>query len=256
MAVFWAIAVFIFFMLLIYLPQRRFVYSPVFYPNRSWFKKRAGLYQLHQLPVSEGVTLEYIIYAPTRPTRTIIYFGGKEQDSVGLIQKISLAFPSACWVACNYRGYGKSQGRSTEQTTFDDSLLLFDHIQQQYGAIGLVGFSLGSSVASFVASKRSPRWLVLVAPFDSVLSLIQAKAFFLPGFLIRYKFPTADFVRQVRCPVYVYNSSDDGIVAPRHVARLRKSIPLLSGGCEFSGYTHDALLFSPELKKELREIFQ
>jgi len=238
-------------LLLFYLPQRNFVFSPSYYPNRAWFRKRPEKYQLRQLPVAQNISLEYVTCTPQHPTHTILYFGGKDQDSVGLIQKLSEEYPSVRWVGFNYRGYGKSQGRATEKTVLADSLLMFDLVEQQYGATCLMGFSLGSSVASYVASRRLPSWIVLVAPFDSVTSLIQAKAPFLPAVCIRYTFPTLDFVQKIQCPVYVYNSTNDEIVAPHHVARLRNHIPLLKGNREFSGYSHDGLLLSPELKKEL-----
>jgi len=241
--------------LLLYLPQRNFVFSPSYYPNRSWFKEHADVLHLHSLPVTKSIALEYIIYEPAHPRQTIIYFGGKEQDSVGLVQKLSAQYPLDRWIACNYRGYGKSEGRPTERTVLADSLLLYDRIRKQYEDISLLGFSLGSSVASYVASKKDPKQVILVAPFDSVHSLIQTKAPFVPELFIRYKFPTIEFLPCISCPVYIYNSSDDEIVAPYHVRQLRRKISVRGGSEEFTGYTHDGLLFSPELEQKLQKLF-
>jgi hypothetical protein len=233
----------IFLLLLFYVPQRRFVFSPAFYSNRSWFTERPNKYHLQKIPVAEGIELEIVTYEPNQPKHTILYFGGKDQDSVGLVQKLSAEYPFVRWVAGNYRGYGKSLGRATESTVLSDSLLIFDWVQEQYGETKLMG------------SRRSSQWLVLIAPFDSVQSLIQAKAFFVPGFFIRYKFPTVDFVQKITSPVYLYNSNSDEIEAPQHVARLRKNILVLADTEEFSGYSHDGLLFSHELKRKLHTIF-
>ncbi len=240
---------------LLYFPQRRFVFSPRYHPNRAYFKQHEAMYHLHRLEVAPGVELEGITYEPEHPAATILYFGGKEQDTVALIQKWSLEHPGVRWITFNYRGYGTSDGRPTEKSVLHDSLVAYDWAQRRYAPVALVGFSLGSSIAAYVASKRNPKWTVLVAPFDSVRSLIQGKAPFVPRLFIRYKFETIKFVRKTTSPVYVYNSIDDEIVPPRHVANLRTQVRCLAGTAELSGYSHDQLLFSTTLKDELKKIF-
>jgi alpha/beta superfamily hydrolase len=241
-------------LLLLYLPQRNFVFSPTYYPNRAWFAERPNTFQL--CPINgTRVRIECLIYEPDHPEQTIIYFGGKQQDSVGLLQKISMEYPDVRWVAYNYQGYGKSHGRATEHNVLSDSLHIYDCIQKRYGSVCLVGFSLGSSVASYVASKRYPQHVVLIAPFDSVPSLIQARAFFVPKKFIRYKFPTVKFVRDIHCPVYTFYSNSDEVVAPAHVKRLYANIPHPAVIKMFSGYSHDQILFCPEIKPELNSIF-
>ncbi len=240
---------------LLYLPQRRFVFSPRYYPNRDYFKQHEKVYHLHRLQVAPGVELEGITYEPEHAVVTILYFGGKEQDTVALVQKWSLEHPEVRWIAFNYRGYGKSDGRPTEKSVLHDSLVAYDWAGRHHKDIALMGFSLGSSIAAYVASKRDPQWTVLVAPFDSVRSLIQGKAPFVPRLFIRYKFETAAFVRETFSPVYVYNSTDDEIIPPRHVENLRAQVRWLAGTGEFNGYSHDQLLFSTTLKYELEKIF-
>ncbi len=215
----------------------------------------ADCYRLHRLQVGSGVEIEGITYEPEHALITILYLGGKDQDSVGLVRKLSEEYPDVRWIAFNYRGYGKSQGRTTEKNVLADSLKAYDWTVQAYDNVALMGYSLGSSIASYVASRRNPIWVVLVAPFDSIRSLIQTKASFVPELFIRYKFDTADFVEKITAPVFVYNSSDDEIVAPLHVTQLRQHIHCLAAMKEFSGYGHDSLLFSSSLKKELTSVF-
>ncbi|MCF6187843.1 MAG: hypothetical protein L3J49_10295 [Desulfobulbaceae bacterium] len=240
---------------LLYFPQRRFVFSPRYYHNRAFFKEHEDLYRLHRLKVAPGVEIEGITYEPDHPAVTILYFGGKEQDTVALVQKWSLEYPEVRWIGFNYRGYGKSDGRATEKSVLHDSLVAYDWAGARYEAVAPVGFSLGSSIAAYVASRRNPKWTVLVAPFDSVRSLIQGKAPFVPRLFIRYKFETASFLRETTSPVYIYNSIDDEIVPPRHVENLRTQVRCLAGTEKFTGYSHDQLLFSTTLKDELKKIF-
>ena len=242
-------------LLFFYLYQRRFTFLPTYYPNRSLFEEHASAYRLHRLKVANNVEIEGIVYEPDHTALTILYFGGKEQDSVSLIRQWSLEYPNVRWIAFNYRGYGLSQGRATEKGVLDDGIIAFDWAVKHYGDVALMGFSLGSSIASYIASRRSPKWVVLVAPFDSVPSLIQAKVPFIPRACIRYCFETIKFVREINAPVYVYNSIDDEIIPPLHVSNLRRQVRWLAGAKEFSGYRHDELLFSDPLKDELEKVF-
>jgi len=241
--------------LLFYLYQRRFTFLPTYYPDRSLFEENASAYRLRRLKVAKNVEIEGIVYEPDHTALTILYFGGKEQDSVSLIRQWSLEYPNVRWIAFNYRGYGLSQGRATEKGVLDDGIIAFDWAVKHYGDVALMGFSLGSSIASYIASRRSPKWVVLVAPFDSVPSLIQAKVPFIPRAFIRYRFETIKFVREINAAVYVYNSIDDEIIPSVHVSNLRRQVRLLAGNREFNGYRHDELLFSDALKDELEKVF-
>ena len=66
----------------------------------------------------------------------------------------------------NYRGYGGSQGRPSERAVLADALTLYDWISSQPGVdplrVGLIGRSLGSGIAAYVASERPAAAVVLV----------------------------------------------------------------------------------------------
>lgn len=68
--------------LFFYLYQRRFTLLPTYYPDRSLFEEHASVYGLHRLNVAQNVEIEGIVYEPDHTALTILYFGGKEQDSV------------------------------------------------------------------------------------------------------------------------------------------------------------------------------
>lgn len=91
---------------------------------------------------------------------------------------ISMVLPlpgpfSPCKLLVNYRGYGLSTGSPTEQDIMGDSLAILDSVLKETGRtpddVILVGQSLGSGVATQVASVRHVKKLVLLVPFDSLL---------------------------------------------------------------------------------------
>lgn len=251
-----AIALFVLPGALFYLLQHKIVFSPHYYPERSIFVEHAHRYRVESLEVDRRVTLEGMVYDPEDAVSTVLYFGGKQQDSVALIGKLSTAYPNVRFIAFNYRGYGTSGGRPSEERVFADALKVYDWAHERYGDLGLMGYSLGSSVASHVSSLKPVRYLVLVCAFDSVRSLIKAKSALIPGFMIRCHFDTLECVKSMPAPLYLYVAVDDEVVPIMHARNLKENVLHLAEYKEFSGYNHNELLFCDEMVAELKKVFE
>ncbi len=191
------------------------------------------------ITLDEGIVLEGCVYEPTRYKETLLYFGGRGQDSVGLLPKLSTCYGDFRIVTFNYRGYGKSGGVPDEKSIFQDALLVYDRVVKNFGALELLGFSLGCSVASYVASKRDPKRLFLIAPFASMKSLVKdVHGFGLP--LLRYRFDTCAYLEKVECDVYIFISRDDNVVPYKNSKRFYACA--LVDIMELEGLTHVELL--------------
>ncbi|MDX1296217.1 MAG: hypothetical protein R3302_08115 [Sulfurimonadaceae bacterium] len=251
-----AIALFAIPGVLFYLYQHRLVFAPNYYPNRSLFVEYSHCYHLQTIEVSDGVTLEGVVYEPEeKASATVLYFGGKEQDSVVLIGKFSLHYPAVRFVAFNYRGYGVSGGKPSHKTIFDDAEKIYDWAHKTYGDTGVLGYSLGTSVAAYLGAKKRPRWVVLVSAFSSVERLIKERIVAVPRFLVRGKYDTLTQVKEMVTPLYLFASRDDKVVPFAHTLELKAAARHLAGFKEFSGYNHADLLFSEELENELTKVF-
>ncbi len=194
----------------------------------------------------DGTILEGIEFTPKHFTHTIFYIGGRSQDSVALIHKLAFSFEGYRIVTFNYRGYGSSQGSPSELNVYEDALYVAKKLQQRYGEFSIIGFSLGSSVAAYVASKIKVEKLFLLGGFDSVFHIIRNKIPLLASFLIRYKFNTALHVSSVNAPTYLVSSKDDDVVPIKNAHNLKISIKNLAEFKELSSYNHDEILFSSE----------
>ena len=240
--------------ILFYLLEHKFVFAPNYYPERSKMLEHAHDYQLQKMDVAPGIALEGIVYEPENPTATVLYFGGKEQDSVTLVGKFAQYYPDMRLIAFNYRGYGVSGGKPTQDAVLEDALKIYDWCVREYGDTTLFGYSLGSSVAAFVGAQRRVKKVVLVAAFDSVAALMKAK-FLVPHFIIRHHFDTVAFVQNILSPLYLYVTEDDRVVPISHARNLKNNVKNLAEYKEFSGYNHAEFLFSDELIKKLKEVF-
>jgi pimeloyl-ACP methyl ester carboxylesterase len=186
----------------------------------------------------------------------MLYFGGREQDSVTLIAKFSLHYPTIRIIAFNYRGYGTSGGVPSEEAFHGDALKIFDYVSEHYERPVLLGYSLGSNVAVHVAVRRRPKELILVAAFESVQALSKVKLRPVPRLFIKHRFETINEIDKVTVPFSMYVTSDDGfvpIIQPRKI-KAKANETMLVDYKEFEGYNHAQLLFSDEVCENIEKV--
>ncbi len=201
----------------------------------------------------DNTELEGVIYTPKKHTTTLLYFGGRSQDSVGFIKKLAQCFPTKQIVTFNYRGYGKSKGSLTEKNIMEDGLHVAQKVQKNYGDFYIVGFSLGSSVASYVASKHKAKGVFLVGVYDSVANIAKKKFGINLSLLLRYKFDNTKVVKNIEIPTYVFVSKTDKTTYIENARELKKHYKNLTFYKELDNLTHKELMCDKYVIKKIDE---
>ncbi len=245
--------------ILVYLLQHKIIFAPQHYNRRRLFAEFPDLYRPLELQVEKGVFLEGVLYEPEKKvTTTMLYFGGREQDSVTLIGKFSLHYPDVRIIAFNYRAYGTSGGKPSEEAYHGDALKIYDYVTEHYEVPTLLGYSLGSNIAVHTSVRRTPKELILVAAFESVQALSKSKLRPVPRVFIKHRFETINEIDKVQVPFYMYVTKDDGFVPiaqPRKLKAKAKESMLVDYK-EFEGYNHAQLLFSEEVTEEITKVLK
>ena len=105
---------------------------------------------------------------------------------------------------------------------FSDALAIYDKIRSQYQSISLMGRSLGSGGAIYLASKREAEKLVLLTPYDSIAELAQLHYPLVPAVLVTQdRFESFRYAPQVTAPVLVVTAEQDWIVPVERALELR-----------------------------------
>lgn len=145
--------------------------------------------------------------------QAVVYFGGNAEDVTQSFAPLAQAFPRHALYLLHYRGYGRSGGKPTEAAIADDALALFDQVQRQHPQVTLIGRSLGSGVATRLASRRPAARLVLVTPYDSIEDIAAARFPFFPvRLLLLDKYATWRYASQVNAPVTVIAAEHDRVI--------------------------------------------
>lgn len=113
----------------------------------------------------------------------------------------------------DYRGYGKSEGKINNEKQFTDDLdCVYSLMKNMYEEedIVMIGFSLGTFAASYLASKNNPKLLVMESAFFSGEELNKKRFFFLPvSLLSKYKLETYKYVKDTKAPIAFFFGSLD-----------------------------------------------
>lgn len=159
-------------------------------------------------------------------SQALVYFGGNAEDVAFTVPAMAAAFPERAIYALHYRGFCGSSGRPAERTLRNDARAVFSMVQARHADIMVVGRSLGRSLAIQLAAERPASRFVLIAPFASILAIARRTAPFLPlSLLLREKYESWSYARQVSCPTLLVAASHDELVPRADTKRLLDAFP-------------------------------
>lgn len=203
--------------LFLYINQRNMLYYPV---SSS---EPADLMSL-QLDAG-GESLNAWVMNPGQ-SKAVLYFGGNAEavaSNAGLFRNEVTGYSV---YFTEYRGYGRSTGKPTEQGLMSDALAWYDLVARQHKQVAVIGRSLGSAVALRLASERKVSRLVLVTPFDSAAKLA---AHYYPLFpvslLLKDRYDSVKLVHRLSLPVLAIAAEDDEIIPYARTRALLKALP-------------------------------
>ena len=118
----------------------------------------------------------------------------------------------------DYRGYGLSEGKSTEETMYADANAAIAWIKRKGVAsykYGVYGFSLGSAAATYIAYSTPPDYkpfcIALEAPFASVATMVNDGAGLNldPLFFTTFKCDNNQRIKKIQQPFYLMHGTRD-----------------------------------------------
>jgi alpha-beta hydrolase superfamily lysophospholipase len=235
------IGLYVGFAALLFFSQSQLVYYP--YPNLESTPDRVGLaYEEVYLTTSDGVEL-HAWFVPAKNSRGVALFchGNAGNISHRLESILDFVHLELDVFIFDYRGYGRSAGRPTEQGTYRDVTAAWDYLVQERGAdpqeIVLFGRSLGGAVASWLAQEQSAAALIVESSFTSVPDMGAHLYPYMPvRLLARFRYSTQKHLPEAQCPVLVIHSPDDELIPFEHgqtlyqVAKEPKEFLQISGG--------------------------
>ncbi|MCW9046504.1 MAG: alpha/beta hydrolase [Gammaproteobacteria bacterium] len=192
--------------------------------------------------------------------KTILYFGGNAEDVVYLNHEAK-EFNVRQSITFNYPGYGKSSGKPSQLSLYNNALVVYDLVVKKYQLsaddIIVIGRSLGSSVATYLAANREVSGLILITPFDSIENMASKQYKFFPvKFLLKHPFSTVDYISSVKNPVLMIAAYEDEIIADINLQNLREVAGKQNRFIQYPYVGHNTIQMHESYYKEINNFIE
>lgn len=203
--------------------QRRLLY----FPSRDDVTPRAAAAGLSRWEIDGEYTGWARVPPPPRKVWLVLHGNGGQAGDRGYL--LSHINPADAVYVMEYPGYGSRAG-TPSKTSFDAAALkAYTWVVQTFGVerVIVLGESLGSGPACALArTSTPPKHLVLVVPFDTLLSVAKEKFSWLPvGLLLRDRWDNVAALKGYAGRLDIYGGVYDPVIPVEHARALAASVP-------------------------------
>ena len=159
----------------------------------------------------------------------------------------------------DYPGFGKSTGALTEKNLYSTAELAYKFARSKYHPDSLIiyGRSLGTGIASYLASRIDCKRLMLETPYSSIPSLFST---YLPVYPLKamshFKLPTEEYLTEVSAPVTIFHGTKDNLIPYTNAIRLKQSLKTADQFITIENGGHNNLSSFPQFNHILDSLLQ
>lgn len=214
------------------------------------------------IPMTDEINLNLIQFFPKNSVRkgVVLYFHGN-RENIKRYEKYVSNFTKngyEVWMS-DYPGYGKSTGERTEKLMNNEAIQVYKLAHSIFSADSIIvyGKSLGTGVASYVASQQKIKRLILETPYYSIPSLFSSYAPIYPTYrMSHFKFPVGEYLKEVSAPITIFHGTSDQVISYRQASKLKKVLKPKDEFITIENGTHNNLNDFPIFQEKLDSLLQ
>lgn len=214
--------------LALYFLQESFIFQPSTL-SKDYTYKLNYEYEEYFHNTEEGALVNALHIKAKNPKGVIFYCHGNagHLQRWGAIVEYFSAMQYDVYIM-DYRGFGKSNGAIGEAALYKDVAFCYNHLKQFWDEENIIvyGRSLGTTAATKIAAINNPKQLILETPFFSIVDVAQRRFPMYPiNQLVKYEFPTYEFIKDVNCPISIIHGTRDFTVPYNSAKKLFEFAP-------------------------------
>lgn len=249
---------------LLYLFQDKFIFMPqdITKTTLECTLRLSESIEEINLKTKDGTNLHgwFINNKSTEVTNLLFYFGGNAEEVSYMVDEFR-RYADWSAVFINYRGYGLSEGSPSEKNLYSDALEIYDYFLEKREInntkIVVMGRSIGTGVATYLASNRKSDGVILISPYDSLISVGQEKFPIYPiNLMVKHKFNSIERAPKIIVPLKIIIASEDQIIPPWHSKDLAKKWGGKVDIKEIQGEDHNSVSDNEEYWKFIKEFLE
>ena len=233
--------------------QTKVLFEPIKLEVNYQFKLPENIKEIN-IKVEDNILLNGILYEKKENKFLMIYFQGNAKNLQNFLDTHNMVLNWGYNVlVTDYRGFGKSNGTlSGQEKMYADADKIYDYaIQLGYKPenIILYGYSMGTSLAGYLASTKKAKAVILESAYSSIpeINWVRNKA-------TSYELNTSGKAKKIDIPTLLIHGDKDDVITPDHSQRIfdnlktnkKKRVVLENGG-------HGDLRKRPEYQKLIND---
>jgi alpha-beta hydrolase superfamily lysophospholipase len=241
----------------LYYFQERLIFFPQRLNKNYQFRFDQKFDELN-IKSSDGTLLNGLLFKADNSIGLIFYLHGNagSLSSWGEVAKTYTDLNYDVFIL-DYRSYGKSEGYIDGQTQlFEDNQAVYNELTKRYNEnkIIVLGYSIGTGLASKLASTNKPRLLILQAPYYSLTDMMRHTYSIKPTFILKYKFATSEYLKTCEMPVIIFHGDQDEVIYYGSSLKLKNEFKEEDRLITLKGQGHNGMTNNEYYQAELRNI--
>ena len=146
-------------------------------------------------------------------------------------------------VLVEYPNYSFYDGIVSEDKILEDCVTVIEFMNEvldiSYSNIIIMGRSLGSGPATYLASKYNICLLVLISPFTSVKDVVRDSFGYFGSIMMKDQFNNLKRIKRVKSQVLIIHGNNDETIKPQHSKTLQENCDKKCDLIFFNEMSHD-----------------
>ena len=157
-------------------------------------------------------------------------------------------------IITDYREHGKSTGEITLDNFYSDSQTVYDFLKSRYpeNKIVIVGYSLGTSIASHLAIDKNPLITILIEPREKFVNEYLDAFFFPLPRINKFSFRTDLDIPKTKSEIAIISGAKSDL--HRDALELKKLLKPNDQYFDIKGATHQTILGDEEFEKIIYDL--
>lgn len=168
-------------------------------------------------------------FFPGKREETILFFHGNAGTIAdrldNVLHLVRLGFSVFIF---DYRGYGLSEGRPSEEATYEDATTAWNWLEEKAdidsSKIVSFGRSLGGAIAIELSTRKQPFRLIIESTFTSIKELGHQLFPFISMRIIPDIYPTINRIGVITVPILLIHGTEDTLIPVQHSEKLYEAV--------------------------------
>ena len=202
--------------LFIYFYQRNLLYNP---SENNYLNDKINFnYKEIFIETDKNIKLKsWFINKDLKKFKTVVFFHGNAGNLLNRVHKINeLNKLDINILLISWRGFSGNKGKPSEKNLYYDAQQIINWLKVQgldNKDIVLYGESLGTGVATELASKNNFGGIILEPPFTSMVDTAKIYYPYLPvNLLLKDRFDSKSKIKDIKTPILIMHGKMDNIV--------------------------------------------